>query len=208
MYGELDHWKSGEFVPVSVSEGVYYGGFQMWLTEEGISEYWANRSCGITAAANMLYYVSKNIAGKSQLYTKSKISKSDFSAFQKELYDYCMSPSIIGIPFMSTLKSKVEAWANYRNVQLNGVISNAAWTEANVRDYIAAGLNAECPVLLLTWNSPIAELQNHWVTVTRIYLDKTGSVKILTSNWAEMAEYDYSAWFAGASINQSVIYFQ
>jgi hypothetical protein len=31
IYGSLDNWDYGDFVPVSVSGGVYYGGYQGWL---------------------------------------------------------------------------------------------------------------------------------------------------------------------------------
>lgn len=205
VYGSLDNWDYGGFVPVSVTGGVYYGGYQGWLTDEGVSSFWADRACGLTAAANALHYMSQNVSGKSDLYTKSGITKTQFSAFQKQLYDYCLSPAIWGIPNWSTLKSKVEEWADYRNVSLSGVEDNSTWNTTNVRNYIATGLNAERPVLLQTWNSPIENLSWHWVTVTRIYLD--GTVKILTSNWAGKAEYDFATWCNSSSLYKSVLYF-
>lgn len=68
-------------------------------------------------------------------------------------------------------------------------------------------LNKECPVLLLTWNSPIADLSTHWVTVTRIY-NNGSATKIVTSNWAEKQIYDFSTWVNGSSIYKGVIYFE
>lgn len=206
VYGSLDDWDTYDFVPVTTSGGgVYYGGYQGWLTDEGVSEFWADRACGLTAAANAMYYMSQNVSGKSNLYTKSNITQTSFSAYQKELYDYCFSPAIWGIPTWASMKSKVEEWADYRNVSLTGVEDTSTWNATNVRTYIANGLNSERPVLLLTWNSPVEDLNWHWVTVTRIYLD--GTVKILTSNWAGKTEYDFTTWVNGDGLHKGVLYF-
>lgn len=206
VYGSLDNWDSGDFVPVSVSNGYYYGGYQGWLTEQEVSEFYANRSCGVTAAANMLYYMSENVSGMSDLYTRSGISKSQFNAFQKDVYEY-LSPAIWGIPTLDTMIDRVEEFASAQGVSLSATRSSDSWTEANVRDYIADGLNGESPVLLLTWNSPIEDLTMHWVTITRIYNAGAGT-KIITSNWAEKQTYDFATWVNGSSIYKGVIYFE
>ena len=67
-------------------------------------------------------------------------------------------------------------------MDLKATRSSSAWSEVNVRKYIATGLNKESPVLLLTWNSPIPDLEQHWVTVTRIY-DAGSGTKMVT--WLE-----------------------
>ena len=205
IYASLKNWDTGAFVPVSDSGGVYYGGYQGWLTDENISKFWANRSCGVTAAANMLYYITKNVSGKSALYTKNDITKASFSAFQREIYDHSLSPAFYGIPGYSTMKRKVENWASSRNVPLSAHQFKGVWNITNVRNYIAEGLNAERPVLLQTWYSPIPELAWHWVTVTKIYND--GTDKILTSNWGKKAVYDFEKWCKGSGIYKSVLYF-
>ncbi|GHV33266.1 hypothetical protein FACS18949_06730 [Clostridia bacterium] len=205
VYAFLAHWDYGGFVPVYDSDGTYYGGFQGWLADEGVSSFWADRSCGVTAAANALYYMSQYVSGKSSLYTKSNISKASFSQFQKQLYDYSLSPAIWGIPNLSTMKAKVESWASYRGVSLSGHLDSSTWNTTNVKNYIVAGLNSERPVLLETWNSPVSDLAFHWVTVTRIYKD--GTDKILTSNWAGKTEYDFATWCNGSSAYKAVLYF-
>jgi len=205
IYGSLDYWDYGGFVPVSESGGVYYGGYQGWLTDEGVSQFWADRSCGVTAASNTFHYMSENVYGKSNLYTESGITKGEFSNFQKAVYDY-LSPAIWGIPTLSTMISRAEAYAASRNVSLSAYLDGSTWNATNVRNYIAGGLNQERPVMLLTWNSPIPDLNYHWVTITRIY-DVDSSIKILTSNWAGKTEYDFLTWVNGSSIYKGVIYF-
>ena len=205
IYASLKNWDTGAFVPISDSGGIYYGGYQGWLTDENISKFWADRSCGLTAAANMFYYMAKNVSGMSALYTKSDISKASFSAFQRQIYDHSLSPAVYGIPGSSTMKRKVENWASYRDVPLRGRQFKGTWNVANVRNYIIAGLNAERPVLLQSWNSPIPNLSWHWVTVTRIYRDSAD--KILTSNWGKKAVYDFETWCKSPGIYKSVLYF-
>lgn len=210
VYGSLDDWDSGVFVPVcervSSSNYYYYGGYQGWLVDEGISEFWANRSCGVTAAANMMQYMSTHVSDKSSLYRTRGLMKNQFSSYQSVVYRY-LSPAIWGIPTIDVMIDGVKEFALDQNVSLNPVLCSDSWTETNVRDYIAEGLNQESPVLLLTWNSPIPDLNAHWVTVTRIYRDNSGT-KIVTSNWAGKQTYDFSTWVNGSSIYKGVIYFE
>ena len=102
---------------------------------------------------------------------------------------------------------RVESFASAQGVNLSATRNSGTWNETNVRNYIAGGLNKESPVLLLTWNSPIADLVAHWVTVTRIY-DAGMGTKIVTSNWAEKETYDFSTWVNGSSTYKGVIYFE
>jgi len=204
VYGSLDCWDYGGFVPVTDKGIVYYGGHQGWLMNEEISKFWADRSCGVTSAANTLYYMAKNTEGKSNLYPYSTITRLDFSKFQRELYD-CISPSICGIPFVEAMISRIEKYAKKKDVQLKANLMNLKWNDISVGNYILQGLNKNRPVMLLTWNSKTPSLTMHWVTVTRIYEDDT--TKIVTSNWGGKREYDLSYWINDSSVYKGVIYF-
>lgn len=208
-YGQLDNWDEGDFVPVIAADGnrVCYGGWQSWLQDEGVSKFYANRSCGVTAAANMMHYLSENVSGMDDLYTRTGIRQSQFSAFQKDVYDY-LSPAVWGIPDIQTMARRVESFAEDQGVELNAVIKDIEWTESTARNYIVAGLREECPVLLLTWNSPSEEdLDMHWVTVTRVY-DSGSGTKMVTSNWSEKEIYDFSAWVNSTSLYKGLLYFK
>lgn len=206
IFGSLSGWKYGEFVPVSSPVGIYYGGFQGWLTQEDVSKFYADRSCGVTAASNLFYYMAKKVSGQSELYDRPNIAQSEFSAFQKEVYDY-VSPALWGVPTLETMIRCVKAYACAKGVSLKAKKTSAAWTEEAVRDYISEGLNMDRPVLLLTWNSPIHELRMHWITVTRLF-EREGILKIVASNWAGMHTYDFSSWVKGSSLYKGVIYFE
>ena len=84
-YGELDDCTVGSFIPIPASNGgYYYGGYQDWLTEQGVSQFYANRSCGVTAAANVMYYMATHISGKSALYNQT-------GSLTKEKFDLQLS---------------------------------------------------------------------------------------------------------------------
>jgi hypothetical protein len=123
------------------------------------------------------------------------------------LFNDTISPAVWGIPTVDSLISRAEEFASNHKVDLKATRSSSAWSEVNVRKYIATGLNKESPVLLLTWNSPIPDLEQHWVTVTRIY-DAGSGTKMVTSNWAGKEIYDFPTWVNGGSLYKGVIYFE
>jgi len=218
VYGSLINWESGKFVPVvDVATGrAYYGGHQRWLLDEGVTKFYSDRSCGVTAITNMLIYLAQNKPEKVRLISSNldfvtnknvhPIKKSDYSALQKSVYNRIL-PAIWGIPTVNTISSRVQKFALKRGVTFKVVKYSKDWSEANVKAFIASGLNKNCPVLLLTWNSVIPDLKLHWVTVTRLYETETGT-KMVTSNWGNMQTYDFNAWVNGSSFYRGVVYFE
>lgn len=218
VYGSLINWESGKFVPVvDVATGrTYYGGHQRWLLDEGVSKFYSDRSCGVTAITNMLVYLAQNRPEKVRLFGKNhnietdanaqRIKKSDYSALQKSVYNRIL-PAIWGVPTVTTITFRVQKFALERGVTLKVFKYSKVWTEENVKAFIASGLNKNCPVLLLTWNSVIPDLKLHWITVTRLYETETGT-KMVTSNWGNMQTYDFNTWVNGSSLYRGVVYFE
>lgn len=205
-YAQLDDSAVGAFIPIPKTGGYYYGGQQQWLTDEGVSQFYANRSCGVTAAANVLYYMATHVSGKSALYNQTgSLTKAKFSAFQKTIFNY-LDPSIFGIPFESEMAVRVVNYAGARGVSLSAVNTPATWTQNSILTYMQTGLNAESPILVLNWNSPISGLTRHWVTVTKIYADNV-SMYMVTSNWGDRVTYDFSTWVNSSSVNKAALYF-
>ncbi|MBQ6934337.1 MAG: hypothetical protein IJN37_08145 [Clostridia bacterium] len=178
------------------------------MVAEGVAQSRANMACGLTASANAFYYMSQYVSGKANLYTKSNITKASFSAYQKELYDLSFTPDLgIGIPWLTALNTNAQVWATSRNVSLAGNMSSSGWTYSQYLTHVVQGLRQERPVLLLTWGSPIEDLEDHWVTITRIYNDGNGT-KIVTSNWHNKEIYDFDLWCASSSGNKGTLYFE
>ena len=132
--GALNNWESGHFVPVFdvVSGKVYYGGHQRWLLDEGISKFYSDRSCGVTAITNTLIYMAQNNPEKAGLIGNNldvatdtnmkNIKKSDYSALQKSVYTRIL-PAIWGVPTVKTIVSRVQKFA------INREIGRASWRE-------------------------------------------------------------------------------
>ena len=205
IYGSLDDWDEGMFVPITNNRTTYYGGNQKWLVDEGISEKYADKACAAIAAANMFYYLSTHISTMKNLYTTTGITKSQFSAFQREVYDY-VTPSPVGIPFGTVFASGVEKYASSRGVSLKGEFWDGSWNETNVINYIRTGLNKERPVMVISWNTAIPELVTHWVTATRLYNDGTGN-KLVVSTYGSKFTFDFSLWVNEFSAYRGALYF-
>ncbi len=73
----LTKWQQGSFVNV----GSYYGGYQDWLHSQlsgarQVSQFYADRACGVAAANNVAIYLAQNMSGKSNLYNKGSLTLS------------------------------------------------------------------------------------------------------------------------------------
>ena len=205
VYGTLENWDLGLFVPVIEADKCHYGGYQEWLTEAGVPKFYADRSCGVTAATNLLFYLATNKPGMSKLCDHLGDTKAEYNAFQKELFDF-FSPSFFGVPTINYLIKRVEQYSQKKGAPLKAVQSAFVWSVDNVRAYITKGLNSGCPVLILTWKSDTSELAMHWVTITRIFESDTGT-KIVTSNWGEKRIYDFAKWVVDPHYYKGVVYF-
>jgi len=207
---KLTMWDQFQFVPVKEGTGYYYGGFQGWLANSSyitnpITQHLANRSCGVTAASNLLHYFAKE-KGKSVLYAPATNSINDFTKHMRSVYEY-LSPALWGIPGIDRMKTGVMDYGLSKGIYLTPVLDNSSFTKANVVNYIRTGLNSNSPVLLVTWDTDVSDLGWHWVTLTRYYED-AGTRYITTSNWAGKVTYSFDAWFDAGSMYMGVLYFK
>ncbi len=205
VYGELKGWGKGQFVPVVDKEFIYYGGFQNWLEDEGVSIYYANRSCGVTALANALFYMSTTNSKLSVLYPYDSYTKDNFSKYQKTLYDIA-KPKTWGVPTVQSLVKVCQKYARSKGVVLTPITYDDEWKEEKLAQFISNALNNNKPILLVTWDSIIKGLKFHWVVVTRIY-GELGNIKIVTSNWGELRMYSFTEWVNENSLYKRVLYF-
>lgn len=192
----LKHWEKGEFVPIVDSEKVCYGGHQQWLTAKGVSQFFADRACGVTAATNVLSYFGA---------LKSNDFES-FNALQLRLY-HELTPALWGIPSITTLSRRLETASIKIGIPLKAVAGPVGWSKDNVLNYVVAGLNRNSPVLIVSWDSQIRGLKLHWSTITCVYEDPKG-IKMVVSNWGEQKTYDFDFWVTEMSHYKGVVYFE
>jgi hypothetical protein len=207
MLASLKKTAVGWFVPIVDGPTLYYGGYQDWLTHENVPQFFADRSCGVTACANMLTYMGF-LGGYSGFSSPNvtDIPIGIFSGFQKSLYK-ALHPTIFGLPSQNYLIWGLRHFFKANGIRLGACKRRGAFTYENVKNYIIEGLSNDCPVLMLTWNTPIRQLRWHWVTITGIYRDVDNHIKIITSNWGSKRDYDFDEWFYSWSFCKRVLYF-
>jgi hypothetical protein len=195
------------FARISDSDGEYYGGHQQWLSDYGFSsQSYADSACGVVAASNMFYYMSKYVPGKSGLCSEANMDKAGFTAFVNKVCKYVM-PSGMGIPFVRMLQSGIIAYADSNGVGLTCHVLTS-WGKESTINFIQDGLRHNSPVLMVTWNSTIPDLVWHWVTITKVYRDSGRSNMLVTSNWGERKAYNFDRWHDDAwSLHRGLLYF-
>ena len=75
-------------------------------------------------------------------------------------------------------------------------------------NFIKNALINDYPLMMLTWNTKINHLKNHWVTITGYYKDENGNNYIKTSNWGRQETFNLDRWLDGKSIYKGLILFK
>ena len=196
-----------EWMNFVMIENKYYGGNQSWLSSQKLTtKFWADRACGVVAAANVAHYIAKRLDIKG-LYPYETNSIIDFSRHIKDVYSF-INPAFFGIPTIKEMANGFMSFAKSRDVRLEPVFLNLDWTLPNIINYINKGLDSNTPVMLLTWNTNIKNLKNHWVTITGYVKTKDNKNYVITSNWGRMEVFDLDQWFKGFSVYKGIIYFK
>lgn len=190
----------------SLVDNIYYGGNQGWLNDFMFtSKFWADRSCGVVAAANLASYKSEKLSLPS-LYSYESRSKEDYSKHIYDLYNF-IRPAFYGVPTIKKMVKGLKKFGESRGVRFEPIYFKGKWKLDKLIDYIKRGLREDNPVLLLTWNTPLRDLRNHWVTITGLIRTKDDKYYIVTSNWGRMELYSLEDWFYHHSLYKGVIYF-
>lgn len=187
-------------------EGKWYGGRQAWLTEHmGIQKRMADRSCALAALGNVCLYLSRTREEYQALFPYPATEKG-FAMVMRDIYGF-LKPTVTGVFTLGMMQRQFEKYARSCGVSLRENNAQWKWTPPNVFEYIKSGLLYGSPVLMLTWNTSIRDLRNHWVVVTGLRLDGEQRPIILTSNWGYKKEYDLEEWVRRISLYRGLFYF-
>lgn len=185
-------------------DGIHYGGYQGWLSSGGyVSKFWSDRSCGVIAACNTLFYMSR----KNQLNDEqSNITNENFMDLALYLYKY-LKPKMYGIPTVPVMINGLNKYAESMNFEINPFLLVNPSTKLGTVEYIKHALKRNYPIMMLTWNSKINNLKYHWVTITGYYCTKAGEHYIVTSNWGKQEVFSLDQWFDEKSLYKGLLYF-
>ncbi len=181
-----------------------YGGKQDWLYESGfIKKKEADKSCGVTACANVFYYI-KNEKNKDRI--KKEDEKANYLEIMKDLY-IILRPRFYGIPSLNKMKRGMLKYAMGKGLYLRAYKKGWFLNKVDQSDFIKNALLEGHPVLILTWNFKDPQFKNHWVTLTG-WEEKDGEALMIGSNWGIKKTYSYTKWMKGKSLFKGALYFK
>lgn len=168
---------SKNFVPVRKDSKIYYGGHQEWLKEKGLSKFFRDRSCVVTAFTNVYFY----------LFKKGEVSFEDFNSAQYYFYRK-IRPKANGVPTASSLNKRLDIINHQLGLNLRSYILEENFFKKVSLDrkikFIEEGLSKDSPVILINWLSKeISLTSHHGITITKIE-KKAAKNEILASSWA------------------------
>lgn len=192
-----------DFVKV---DNIHYGGYQKWLSNEGyVSRFWSNKSCGVIAAANTLFYMARNNPHNKNL-NPSIITKENYLDLALYLYKF-IKPNIYGLPTIPIMIKGLNNYAESMNFEITPFLLVNPTTLMGTVEYIKHGLKRNFPIMMVTWNSKIENLAYHWVTITGYYHTRSGEHFIVTSNWGKKEIFSLDEWFQAKSLYKGLLYF-
>lgn len=148
----------------------YWGGNQDWY-----QDVWQRRAgCGPTTAAVLLSYLSRAHPGLAALAPTGQATQAAFLAYMEELWPY-VTPGARGLDKAESLTLGCRSFALSRGCLLSQAILEIPAKEKGprptlrqCRDFVAAALQADCPVAFLNYsNGALKNLDSwHWVPLT------------------------------------------
>ncbi|MDO4662985.1 MAG: hypothetical protein Q4B36_07735 [Tissierellia bacterium] len=201
MNKSIKNFKIGEFIPVINGKKIGYGGYQKRLMDLGVSKFYADRSCVVTAFTNVYLY----------LYRWGEVfTKEEFNKYQKKFFDI-IKPKVNGVPTTNVLKWKVddlrEEGIFLKANILNDFIFNRK-SKDEIIEFIEKAIEKDLPVILLNWQSKdIPMLKHHAVTITAIE-KRIGKYKLIASSRSKKYTIDFDTFYDQFSLYKGFIYFE
>ncbi|MDD7306433.1 MAG: hypothetical protein PUG67_07565 [Peptoniphilaceae bacterium] len=174
---KLKKSKLGEFVPVLENGNIHYGGHQDNLKYRGVSKFYRDRSCVVTAFTNVYLYLYK---------PKEKYSIEEFNDYQYWFYK-TFRPKIYGIPSAKILDLKVNKLRRAYHLNLKAHFLNDSLicrkNIGKVASFIKDGLEKDLPIIFFNWAGRKVDIMTHHGVVITEIEDKKEDYLITVSSW-------------------------
>lgn len=199
---KLKRSKIGEFVPVIKNKKIYYGGYQNDLKEVGVSKFYRDRACVVTAFTNSYLYLFRG---------EEKFNLDQFNYYQYWFFKI-LKPKIYGIPTARVLDFKLNKIRSSYHLKLKSHILEdfplRRKTIDEIANFISKAISKDLPLIFFNWTSRSIELmKHHGVTITEIekYND---DYKITTSSWGKMYKISLKKFLMQKRTYTGLIYFE
>lgn len=199
---KLKKSKIGEFVPVVRKNKILFGGYQNMLKDMGVSKFYRDRSCVVTAFTNIyLYLFRKN----------ENFSYDEFNDYQYWFFKV-LKPKIYGIPTARLLDFKVNRIRKSYHLNLKSHILEdlpiKRHSMEEIANFIIKALDQDLPVIFFNWlSNSVDVMKHHGVTITEI--NKKEDDYILTlSSWGEVYKVSLKKFLNQPRTYTGFIYFE
>lgn len=199
---KLKRSKIGEFVPVIKNKKIYYGGYQNDLKEVGVSKFYRDRACVVTAFTNTYLYLFRG---------EEKFNLDQFNYYQYWFFKI-LKPKIYGIPTARVLDFKLNKIRTSYHLKLKSHILEdfplKRKTIDEIANFISKAISKDLPLIFFNWTSRSIELmKHHGVTITEIekYND---DYKITISSWGKMYKISLKKFLMQKRTYTGLIYFE
>lgn len=199
---KLKNSKLGKFVPVRSKQGLYYGGFQNSLGDLGVSKFYRDRSCVVTAFTNTYLYM---------YHPNEEFSLEEYNKYQYDFFRI-LRPHINGVPTVKALNNRVKRIMRIHDIKLEGhYISENYFKKIPTRekiDFINEGLKRDCPVIFINWlSNDMRVMKHHGVTITECN-DMGDYHELVLSSWGRVYKINFEEFDRQIRSYTGLIYFE
>lgn len=192
--------RSKDFVPVVRGNEKYYGGHQEWLKHEGLSKFFRDRACVVTAFTNTFFY----------LFRKGPV---DFDYYNKVQYEFYkrLRPKVNGVPTAKSLLKRIDIINHALDLNLSYRLLEGNMIKkislGQMISFINDGLAHDTPVILINWLSKnIDVMSHHGICITEMN-EKAGKHQIVVSSWGRRHSFYLEDFYNQQRTYTGMIYF-
>ena len=195
-------------------DDMHHGGNQEWYEDE-----WHRRAgCGPTTASTLMYYLAQRDESKRALWpTANERGKEDFVRLMHTVWDY-VTPGMRGLNRSCMFTGGLERYAMERQVSLTAHVLEIPESLTSRKGYghflsfLRRGLEADCPVAFLNLSNGKTErlYSWHWVTVTALYWDDSGTDNCLMATVCDEGtsfDIDMKCWYDTSLLGGALVWF-
>lgn len=192
--------KSRDFVSVIRDNEKFYGGHQEWLKYLGLSKFFRDRSCVVTAFTNCFFYLYKN-------------GPVDFETYNKTQYEFYkrIRPKANGVPTAKSLLRRIDIINHALGLNLSYRILEGNLIKrlslGQMISFIKEGLAKDTPVILINWLSRDVDIMSHHGLCITEMNEKDGRHEVVVSSWGRRHTFYLEDFYEQARTYTGLIYF-
>ena len=193
--------ESNYFVPVLKEGKTYYGGHQEWLKELGLSKFFRDRACVVTAFTNVYFY----------MFEKGFIDFKTYNDMQYKFYRR-LRPKANGVPTASSLLKRIRIINHQMGLNLSyRILEENVLKKVSLEKKIAfieEGLAKDSPVIFINWLSRDIDVMSHHGLVITEMNKKNDKHELVVSSWGRRHTFYLEDFDKSLRTYTGLIYFE